>query len=51
MMKLKKRPTLKGLLNEKVIERFIILSRTSGPGTITSILDGEGKKLNNEVRV
>ena len=46
-----KRPTLKGLLNEKVIERFVILSRTSGPGTITSILDGEGNKLNNEVRV
>ena len=48
---IKKRPTLKGLLNEKVIERFVILSRTSGPGTITSILDGEGNKLNNEVRV
>ena len=40
---IKKRPTLKGLLNEKVIERFVILSRTSGPGTITSILDGEGR--------
>lgn len=48
---IKKRPTLKGLLNEKVIERFVILSRTSGPGTITSILDGEGNKLTNEVRV
>ena len=36
---------------KKSFERFIILSRTSGPGTITSILDGEGNKLNNEVSV
>lgn len=48
---IKRRPTLKDLLDAKVFQRFIILSRTSGPGTITSILDSDGKRVNNEVSV
>ncbi|WP_338470224.1 stage III sporulation protein AA [Niallia sp. XMNu-256] len=47
---IKRRPTLEKLLNEKVFQRFILLSRDSGPGTITNVLDDNGKRT-NEVSV
>ncbi|MFA5535559.1 MAG: stage III sporulation protein AA [Bacillota bacterium] len=39
---LKERPVMGDLLRSKVFERYVILSRRSGPGTIEAILDGEG---------
>ncbi len=46
-----RRPTLKNLIQAKIFQRFILLSRTSGPGTITSILDSDGRPVNNEASV
>lgn len=51
LAEIQKRPTLQTILNENIFERFIILSRDHGPGTITSVLDGEGKALRSEMRV
>src|SRR3954453_23950389 len=48
---IKKRPTLKAILNEQIFQRFIILSRNHGPGTITCVTDHEGRKLHSKVRV
>ena len=48
---LRKRPSLRELIDQKIFERFIILSRTSGPGTITHILNAGGQALNQKVRV
>lgn len=36
-----RRPALRELLQLKVIERFVILDRSKGPGTIKHILDGK----------
>ncbi|SJZ85866.1 stage III sporulation protein AA [Selenihalanaerobacter shriftii] len=43
LAEIKRRPALKGLLNQKLFRRFIILSRRSGPGTVEKIL-GENKE-------
>jgi stage III sporulation protein AA len=48
---IKKRPILKTILNEQIFQRFIVLSRSQGPGTITCVLDNEGKRLGTKVRV
>ncbi|WP_394232920.1 stage III sporulation protein AA [Niallia oryzisoli] len=48
---IRKRPTLKAILQEGIFERFIVLSRNDGPGTITSIRDQAGKELSSKVRV
>ncbi|MDR6998692.1 stage III sporulation protein AA [Neobacillus niacini] len=48
---IKNRPSLKGILEQKIFCRFIVLSRDKGPGTVTHLLDGEGKELIQKVRV
>jgi stage III sporulation protein AA len=48
---IRKRPTLKEILNEQIFQRFIILSRRNGPGTITCVTDHEGRELHSKVRV
>ncbi|MEH7305604.1 stage III sporulation protein AA [Neobacillus drentensis] len=47
----KNRPSLRNILDQKIFQRFIVLSRTSGPGTITHILDANGSEMNQKVRV
>lgn len=42
---LTRRPNLKQLLAEKVFERFIILGRSKGVGTVEMALDREGQRL------
>ncbi|WML45256.1 stage III sporulation protein AA [Neobacillus sp. PS3-40] len=48
---LQKRPSLKQILDQQIFQRFVVLSRKQGPGTITHILDANGKELNQKVRV
>ena len=45
------RPSLMNIIDQNIFQRFIILSRSHGPGTITHILDGTGKELSQKVRV
>jgi stage III sporulation protein AA len=47
----RKRPTLKRILDEGVFDRYIILNRKRGPGTVSSVLDGKGKDLVLKVSV
>ncbi|GGE53775.1 stage III sporulation protein AA [Priestia taiwanensis] len=42
---LMKRPSMKEIIEANVFQRFIILSRDQGPGTIKRICDSEGKEL------
>lgn len=46
-----KRPTLKKILEMGVIERFVQLSRTNGPGTVKSVMNGNGKQIIPKVSV
>ncbi|WP_042355086.1 stage III sporulation protein AA [Bacillus rubiinfantis] len=46
-----KRPSLKGILNQRIFQRFVILSRKGGPGTITHIFDECGREIVNKVSV
>ncbi|MCH1626616.1 stage III sporulation protein AA [Ferdinandcohnia quinoae] len=48
---LQKRPTLKRILDMGVIERFVELSRTNGPGTVKAILNRNGKQIIPKVSV
>ncbi|MFS0822786.1 stage III sporulation protein AA [Bacillus sp. 1P02SD] len=48
---LMKRPSLEKIINAGVIERFVELSRTKGPGTIKAILGPTGKQLLPKVSV
>lgn len=48
---IRKRPSLKNILDQQIFQRFIVLNRTAGPGTITHILDENGKEMNQKVRV
>ncbi|RLQ98267.1 stage III sporulation protein AA [Falsibacillus albus] len=48
---IKKRPTLKPILDAQIFNRFIELSRGKGPGTITRILDENGKSLHRKESV
>lgn len=48
---IKKRPTLKPILEMGIFDRFVELARVSGPGTITSIKDSSGKEFLEKVRV
>jgi stage III sporulation protein AA len=48
---IKKRPILKAIINENIFQRFIILNRTTGPGTISSILDSQGNPLSTRVSI
>ncbi|MGG3470932.1 stage III sporulation protein AA [Neobacillus pocheonensis] len=51
MEEIRSRPSLKEILDQRIFERFVILSRKSGPGTITHILDETGKELKQKVSV
>jgi stage III sporulation protein AA len=48
---IKKRPTLREILEQDIFQRFIVLSRNQGPGTIAHIFDGQGKEMNQKVSV
>ncbi|MFJ7725406.1 stage III sporulation protein AA [Neobacillus sp. NPDC097160] len=45
------RPSLRDIIDQRIFERFVILSRASGPGTITHILNESGQEMNQKVRV
>jgi stage III sporulation protein AA len=45
------RPSLRTILDQKIFQRFVVLSRKTGPGTITHILDSNGIEMNQKVRV
>ena len=47
----KNRPSLREILEQHIFHRFVVLSRASGPGTITQILDANGKEMIQKVRV
>lgn len=51
MDEIKNRPSLRNIIEQKIFQRFVVLSRSSGPGTITHILDASGKEMNQKVRV
>jgi stage III sporulation protein AA len=48
---IKKRPSLREILDQDIFQRFIVLSRKQGPGTIAHIFDGKGKEMNQKVSV
>jgi len=48
---IRNRPSLKAILSENIFQRFVVLSRQDGPGTITHILDGSGKEFSKKVSV
>jgi len=48
---IRNRPSLKDILEGRIFERFVVLSRAKGPGTVTHILDGNGKEMKYKVRV
>jgi stage III sporulation protein AA len=51
MEEIRNRPSLRDIIDQRIFERFVILSRASGPGTITNILDANGHELKQKVRV
>lgn len=48
---IKKRPILKEILSQDIFQRYIVLNRKKGPGTIAQILDGSGKETFPKVSV
>ena len=48
---IRKRPSLRDIIDLKIFERYVILSRAAGPGTITKILDAHGKEMPQKVSV
>ncbi|KIY21957.1 MULTISPECIES: stage III sporulation protein AA [Mesobacillus] len=51
LLDIQKRPTLKPILDMGIFDRFVVLGRITGPGTIISICDGSGKEIRQKVRV
>lgn len=51
LAEIRKRPSLREILDQGIFQRFIELNRSEGPGTITQILDESGKELTQKVRV
>lgn len=51
MEEIRKRPSLKDILDQRIFERFVVLSRKAGPGTIAHILDGNAKEIKQKVSV
>jgi stage III sporulation protein AA len=49
IQEIKNRPSLKEILEREIFQRFILLNRDQGPGTITKILDGSGKEMTYRV--
>ncbi|WHY84592.1 stage III sporulation protein AA [Neobacillus novalis] len=48
---IRNRPSLRAIIDQQIFERFVILSRAAGPGTITHILDASGNEMKQKVRV
>jgi stage III sporulation protein AA len=48
---IKKRPTLKPILDMGIFDRFVELARTDGPGTIKTIKDARGIEILSKARV
>lgn len=48
---IRKRPSLKEILHQEIFQRFIVLNRKNGPGTIVRILDGNENELTKKVSV
>jgi stage III sporulation protein AA len=48
---IEKRPTLKPIIQQGIFQRFIQLSRTTGPGTVTSIKDENGQEFFQKAKV
>ncbi|MCM3566652.1 stage III sporulation protein AA [Neobacillus mesonae] len=46
-----KRPSLQNIVQQRIFERYIVLSRKSGPGTIVHILDECGREIKEKVSV
>lgn len=51
MEEIRKRPSLREILDQRIFQRFVVLSRKAGPGTITQILDENGIEMIHKVRV
>ncbi|MCM2531695.1 stage III sporulation protein AA [Neobacillus pocheonensis] len=51
MDEIRKRPSLREILDQRIFQRFVVLSRKAGPGTITQILDENGIEMIHKVRV
>ncbi|RHW41110.1 stage III sporulation protein AA [Neobacillus notoginsengisoli] len=45
------RPSLRKIISMRLFERYIILGRSEGPGTITGILDRDGVPVSRKVKV
>ncbi|MED4204356.1 stage III sporulation protein AA [Neobacillus mesonae] len=48
---IRKRPSLMEIVQQKIFERYVVLNRKSGPGTITHILDESGREIKEKVSV
>lgn len=48
---IRKRPSLKEILHQEIFQRFIVLNRKHGPGTIVRILDENENELTKKVSV
>ncbi|WP_286229107.1 stage III sporulation protein AA [Neobacillus mesonae] len=48
---IRKRPSLMEIVQQKIFERYVVLNRNSGPGTITHILDESGREIKEKVSV
>lgn len=48
LQEISKRPQLRGLFEQPVFDRYIVLSRRNGVGTIENILDGAGRSISKE---
>ncbi|AZU63280.1 stage III sporulation protein AA [Neobacillus mesonae] len=48
---IRKRPSLMEIVQQKIFERYVVLNRKSGPGTITHILDESGREIQEKVSV
>ncbi|WP_059171090.1 stage III sporulation protein AA [Bacillus sp. FJAT-27445] len=51
MEEIRKRPTLERIIQSQIFDRYIVLGRAEGPGTISHILDKAGLPLAGKVRV
>jgi stage III sporulation protein AA len=48
---IRNRPSLRNILDQKIFQRFVVLSRAAGPGTITHILNSSGEEINQKESV
>lgn len=45
------RPSLKSILDQQIFQRFVLLSRKQGPGTITNIFDANRREMKHKASV